>query len=371
MKFLIIFFRSFTATSENLVSEDFLITAIINPLSVAAQRFTPILETLLGVFDIKLQVILNPYYELSDLPLKSFYTYVLGSKLEFDSEGRLIGPTASFRHLPVQRLLTLNLDAPDSWLVSPTVARFDLDNIRFQDLIGETDFFVQFELQHILVEGNCYEFFGGMPNPPRGLELVLGTFLQPILQDTMVMSNFGYFQLKANPGVWTLQLKENSKSSKIYDIVYGDQEDPHVIVSDFEGTFKSLLVKKKPGKESEHLLIDSEEDKVQQKPEEGLWESIAGKFFSTESYSQNNTIHIFSLASGHLYERFLKIMMLSVIKNTKSHVKFWLLGNFLSPKFKDFVPFMAEKYGFDYQFVTYKWPSWLHKQTEKQRVIWG
>lgn len=23
------------------------------------------------------------------------------------------------------------------------------------------------------------------------------------------------------------------------------------------------------------------------------------------------------------------------------------------------------------RFVTYKWPSWLHKQTEKQRIIWA
>jgi len=29
---------------------------------------------------------------------------------------------------------------------------------------------------------------------------------------------------------------------------------------------------------------------------------------------EDNTIHIFSVASGHLYERFLKIMMLSTIK---------------------------------------------------------
>ncbi len=32
---------------------------------------------------------------------------------------------------------------------------------------------------------------------------------------------------------------------------------------------------------------------------------------------------------------------------------------------------MAAAYGFDYEFVTYKWPSWLHKQTEKQRIIWA
>ena len=44
-------------------------------------------------------------------------------------------------------------------------------------------------------------------------------------------------------------------------------------------------------------------------------------------------MHIFSLASGHLYERFLKIMMQSVLERTKRRVKFWLLKNFLSPAF--------------------------------------
>ncbi len=32
---------------------------------------------------------------------------------------------------------------------------------------------------------------------------------------------------------------------------------------------------------------------------------------------------------------------------------------------------MAKEYGFEYELVTYKWPAWLHKQTEKQRIIWG
>ena len=36
--------------------------------------------------------------------------------------------------------------------------------------------------------------------------------------DTIVMSNLGYFQLKANPGVWYLKLREG-KSRDIYQIV--------------------------------------------------------------------------------------------------------------------------------------------------------
>ena len=50
--------------------------------------------------------------------------------------------------------------------------------------------------------------------------------------------------------------------------------------------------------------------------------------------SEQNVINIFSVASGHLYERFLSIMMVSVMKNTQSTVKFWLIDDFLSPKFK-------------------------------------
>merc|ERR1719167_888124 len=63
--------------------------------------------------------------------------------------------------------------------------------------------------------------------------------------------------------------------------------------------------------------------------------------------------------------------MASVMKHTKAPVKFWFLKNFLSPSLKDSLPVMAEAYGFEYELVEYKWPRWLHQQTEKQRVIWG
>merc|ERR1711871_415596 len=98
-----------------------------------------------------------------------------------------------------------------------------------------------------------------------------------------------------------------------------------------------------------------------------LWESLGfGRIWDSQStvVSDDDTINIFSLASGHLYERFLRIMMLSVLENTKSKVKFWLLGNFLSPRMKNFMPYFAKKKGFEYEFVQYQWPAWLHKQTD-------
>ena len=64
-------------------------------------------------------------------------------------------------------------------------------------------------------------------------------------------------------------------------------------------------------------------------------------------------------------------MILSVLRHTKRPVKFWFIKNYLSPAFKDVIPLMARRYGFEAELVTYKWPSFLHKQTEKQRLIWA
>ncbi len=46
----------------------------------------------------------------------------------------------------------------------------------------------------------------------------------------------------------------------------------------------------------------------------------------------------------------------------RNRVKFWFIKNYMSPQMKRFLPLMAEHYGFEYEFVTYKWPTWLHKQ---------
>jgi len=38
---------------------------------------------------------------------------------------------------------------------------------------------------------------------------------------------------------------------------------------------------------------------------------------------------------------------------------------------QDLIPRMAQEYGFECELITYKWPTWLHKQKEKQRIIWA
>ena len=70
--------------------------------------------------------------------------------------------------------------------------------------------------------GHCYD--GDSGQPPRGLQFTLGTSSKTVMVDTIVMANLGYFQLKANPGVWVLRLREG-RSADIYGIARcGDSE---------------------------------------------------------------------------------------------------------------------------------------------------
>ncbi|RZF43620.1 hypothetical protein LSTR_LSTR010879 [Laodelphax striatellus] len=298
-----------------------------------------------------------------------FYRYVLEPEVQFTADGNLAaGPYAKFTNMPGAPLLTQNMHVPENWLVESIVSPYDLDNIRLEEV--QSVVHSQFELEHLLLEGHCFE--ATMGNPPRGLQITLGTESEPVVVDTIVMANLGYFQLKANPGAWILRLRQG-RSSEIFDITSHEGSDTpvnstdiKVLISSFRSHVLKLRVTKKPDKIGMDLLGEDDDSQP------GLWNSITSTFGSSkEEQAEAETINIFSVASGHLYERFLRIMMLSVLKNTKSPVKFWFLKNYLSPTFKDFLPRMAKEYGFQYELVQYKWPRWLHQQTEKQRIIWG
>jgi len=73
-----------------------------------------------------------------------------------------------------------------------------------------------FELKNILIEGHARDM--RLHASPRGIQLILGTKSYPSMVDTIVMANLGYFQLKANPGVWDLKLR-SGRSSELYQII--------------------------------------------------------------------------------------------------------------------------------------------------------
>lgn len=58
----------------------------------------------------------------------------------------------------------------------------------------------------------------------------------------------------------------------------------------------------------------------------------------------------------------MNLLPCHVLQNTKRRVKFWVIKNYCSPHHRAILPRLAERYGFEIEFVTYKWPQWLHKQ---------
>uniref|UniRef100_A0A672JTW5 UDP-glucose ceramide glucosyltransferase-like 1 n=1 Tax=Salarias fasciatus TaxID=181472 RepID=A0A672JTW5_SALFA len=348
---------------ENEVFYD--VVAIVDPLTREAQKISPLLIVSCVPPLVFSSSILHRF-------LIHFYRFVLESDVIFlANETVSPGPVARFSELPESPLLTLNMITPESWMVQAVRSPHDLDNIHLQEVSGVVT--AEFELEHLLLEGHCFDLSTGQP--PRGLQFTLGMSQDPLMYDTIVMANLGYFQLKANPGAWTLRLRKG-RSEEIYQILTHDGTDSPadagdvvVVLNSFHSKIIKVRVQKKADKISEDLLSETSESK-------GIWDSIAsitggGSKKDDGEKKKEDVLNIFSVASGHLYERFLRIMMLSVLRHTKTPVKFWFLKNYLSPSFKETISHMAESYGFQFELVQYKWPRWLHQQTEKQRIIWG
>ncbi|KAF2634192.1 UDP-glucose:glyco protein glucosyltransferas-like protein [Massarina eburnea CBS 473.64] len=388
-----------TITKGDIDTATFQIVASIDPATELAQRWVPILKTLSDMDGVHLQLFLNPKQALQELPVKRFYRYLLDSKPAFTSDGSVDNLKARFSGIPKEALLNLAMDVPPAWLVAPEESIHDLDNVKLSSLPSGTNIDAIYGLESILIEGHSRDTTNG-GQPPRGAEVVLATEKDPHFADTIIMANLGYFQFKANPGFYNIRLKGgrsqevftlDSAGGRGWALAPGDETSEIVLMS-FQGTTLFPRLSRKPGQETVDVLAPDESlaselvgkgtqqvnklfnrmglkfnsEKVLKKGAELL---SGGK--STAAQRKQADINIFSVASGHLYERMLNIMMLSVTKHTKNTVKFWFIEQFLSPSFKSFLPHMAAEYGFDYEMVTYKWPHWLRQQSEKQREIWG
>ncbi|RFU78980.1 udp-glucose:glyco glucosyltransferase [Trichoderma arundinaceum] len=353
------------------------IVGLVNPVSEQGQKWAPILKVLSELQGVHVKLFINPMEKIEELPVKRFFRYVLESQPSFNEEGGVEGLTATFNGLPSEALLTTGVDVPPAWLVAPLISIHDLDNIKLSAV--KSDVHATYVLKHILIEGHSRE---GKGSAPRGAQLILATAKDPLITDTIVMSNLGFFQFKANPGVYYIRLKEG-RNAEIYEIesigaqgwnpVPGDNVTELALI-DFQGVTLYPRLKRRSGMEQEDVLQEKESQETNIiskgiKLAEGIFGGGSKK--KSVSAQEHAEINIFSVASGHLYERMLNIMIVSVMRHTKHTVKFWFIEQFLSPSFKEFIPHMAKEYGFKYEMVSYKWPHWLRQQKEKQREIWG
>ena len=122
----------------------------------------------------------------------------------------------------------------------------------------------------------------------------------------------------------------------------GGAEMQLVTVDSWRGAHHTIRVRKE--RTSATASTDMSAPAALRRALSGSFGSERGAASDQEVDEDEETVHIFSLASGQLYERLLKVMVMGVKAHTTAPLKFWFLSNFASPQFKvcDFVPRLCD-----------------------------
>ncbi|CUM50610.1 uncharacterized protein AC631_04294 [Debaryomyces fabryi] len=352
---------------------------IIDPIDENSQKLVSIINAIGSFPFVDIKILLQPQIEATEeVKIGRFYRGVYPPPIpQFDRKGRLeVRNKAEFEMVPSQELFTTNIDSPVRWqiVIDDSPPGVDLDNVKLSNYANSL-IYGTYVLKNILIEGFAKNVKYGMNLSGLTLDLIK----DKSHTDTTVMSNLGYFQLSANPGIWEFKIKPESKSQKYYSLlsasenVFISNTDPldrvRVAVMNLNGLVLKPRFTTNPRYENKSIF--EEDDNTESKEENKIGNFMKSLLKSKAPTKKQADINIFTIASGHLYERFLSIMTASVMAHTNKLVKFWIIENYISSHFKKLLPLLAQEYNFEYELITYKWPNWLRFQREKQRTIWG
>lgn len=324
---------------------------IIDPVLQSAKQLLSIVKSCIKLRFVRTRILLQPNAESTEIPPVKLFKGVYPSyPLEFDELGYLkCSSSTSFRNLPADDVFDLEIESPKRWNVASSFAanKFDPDNIKFAHYTNTTQEIV-YELSNIVIEGFARDVISALPPVGLSLQVTQGDYSK----STIVLSNLGYFQLQVKFGTAVFSSGNSpsyqyallSASTNPFDVDRDQKNEVMLNVDTLDGLVLRPRVAAQTGDVDKKLSI---------------------------SKSKQADINIFTVATGHLYERLTSIMMKSVQSHTKSSVKFWILSNYLSPNFKSLLPLLSEHYNFEYELITYKWPMWLRQQNQRQRIIWG
>ncbi|EAY12967.1 hypothetical protein TVAG_405130 [Trichomonas vaginalis G3] len=85
-------------------------------------------------------------------------------------------------------------------------------------------------------------------------------------------------------------------------------------------------------------------------------------FINAEFNVSEEYINIFTIPTDKAHEKCAKVMMMSVMKHTKSKVKFFIFKKYLSFDFIQSMPEFSRKHGFKYEYVDMNWPNVMFSQ---------
>lgn len=327
------------------------VLAVVDPLDPFSQKIVSLLTSIADLPFVNARVLLLPIEELA--VFNSDKIYGLGfaaSTPNFNSEGKYVElGSVDFSGLPKNAKFAAELDAPFNWYTvkGKNSDKLDLTNFKVSD-----DIEVDYNLSRVVVEAYVKEVQTGQSIP--GLTIQAKSHSHT--EEAYALQNLGYSQFLLGPGDYNLLLKEGASHNN-YDLL--SASDNRYEVND-----ESLEVVPLKVFSLLPTVLNPRIRKKSDKPEENA--------LAVSSVTAHNAdINVFSIASGHTYEKLMAIMILSVKKHTGKTLKFWIIENFVSAQLTSQLPELAQEYNFQYEFIRYQWPLWLRKQTTLTRTVWA
>lgn len=377
------------------------VVAVVEPLSLRANFIASLLIALRSALGVRCTLLLATPSTNGDgssvspsVPLSEFHSTAIGTL------DPLRPPVASLDIVRSSHTLTLSLRTPQAWMIHLAAATDDLDNIQLSTQPPGHVVSAAFNLSSLLVAGSCSSM-GDARKSKKGkskmskktatstdakgctghqLHLRRWTAIGQqeracdlSVSDTMVMggNGNGYFQLQApGPGVFQISAAADGVVLTDDGISQAAQDDAKV-----EGAERGAA----PAGKMVPLISWAGGSTPVRVSAPLPTAARGGRAAPTERSEER--VHVFSLASGLLYERFLRIMMRTASERCSRPVSFWILGTFLSPSMREAVRSgalaraisagLGMERAVEINLVEYRWPSHLRHQREKQRLIWG
>lgn len=308
------------------------VLVIADPIDPQTAAFVLILDTIRDLAFVGVRVLLQPRRLETRVVTSAYASGFKRPLVTFENDGSWNAEaTVTTKLAQTEYLATIKV--PHRWIIQNGPSDFNVDGFE-----GRDSGTAQYHLNLVLIEGYVRDVTTG--KPPHGVIFHAGA------KDTTVMAGLGYFQLPLNLGQSVNMTASGAALISASKRVALNTKQTSV---EFEGyTLGGYKVypRVRPLRENDTPIE------------------------VTDNHDPE-TIHIFSIAGGTLYERFLATMTASVRNHTKKPIKFWFVRDFLTYEFQQRLPKLASHFDFDYELILYKWPQFLRTQTEKHRLIWG